>query len=136
MKRYCLLAVVSGCVWALIAYTLSFGIFGEFVRAGLAASPLMGLVIGIVYLPAYKFPKWVQGLLSLMTLYFAAALFGIAIGIYDALRPIPNRASAEVILQMVITAVWGITITGYFLVLWPLAFLNHRLLSRAFNPAR
>ena len=73
MKRYCLLAVVFGCAWALIAYTLSFGIFGEFVRAGLAASPLIGLVIGIVYLPAYKLPKWAQGLLSLVTLYVEAA---------------------------------------------------------------
>ena len=57
MKRYCFLAVISGCAWALIAYALSFGTFGPLVGGGLAASPLIGLIVGLVFLPAYKLPK-------------------------------------------------------------------------------
>jgi hypothetical protein len=136
MKRYCLLAAFSGCAWALIAIVLSLNVFGKLIAGGLAASPLIGLFIGLVYLPAYKLPSWAQGLLALLTLYIAVALFGCAVGVYDALRAIPNRGSGEVILQQVLAAVIGITVSGYVLVLWPLAFLNHRLLNRAYNPAR
>jgi hypothetical protein len=92
--------------------------------------------MGLAYLPAYKLPRWAQALLSLATLYIAVALFGLAVGIYDAARIIPNRASTEVIFQTLIAMLIGTTFTGYVLVLWPLAFLNHRLLRRAYNPAR
>jgi hypothetical protein len=30
----------------------------------------------------------------------------------------------------------GLTSTGYFLVLWPLSYLNHALVARAWNAAR
>ncbi len=30
----------------------------------------------------------------------------------------------------------GLTFTGYFLVLWPLSYLNHALVARAWNAAR
>ena len=132
MKKYCWLSVLSGCVWAVIAYVLSFGAFGSIIVGGLIASPFIGLLVGMLYRPAYKLPKVDQFFLSLVTLYLAAAVFGLAVGFYDAYwRAIPNRMSSEVILQAVISAVMGITFTGLVLLLWPLAFLNHRLLSRA-----
>jgi len=31
--------------------------------------------------------------------------------------------------------VWGLTFTGYFLVLWPLAYLNHSVVARAWSEA-
>ena len=113
---------------------LSFGVFRKFIFGGLVLSPLIGIVIGLIYLPAYRFSKWIQALCSLVTLYVAASLFGFAVGLFDALGLIPNRAIGEVILENVIVSILGITITGYVLVLWPLAFLNHRLLKRAYRP--
>ena len=132
MKKYHWLSVLSGCVWAIIAYVLSFGAFGSLIIGGLIASPLIGLLVGMLYRPAYKLPKVSQCFLSLVTLYLAVTIFGLAVGFYDAYsRAIPNRITSGVILQTTIAAVWGITFTGYVLLLWPLAFLNHRLLGRA-----
>jgi uncharacterized membrane protein YczE len=138
MKKYFFLAALSGCTWAVIAYVLSLGAFSRgIVVGGLIASPLIGTFIGWIFLPAYKLPKFVQFALSLVTLYIAVALFGIGVGLYDATRDIPSRSgSFDVVLQAVIASVIGITMTGYVLLLWPLAFLNHRLLRRACDGAR
>lgn len=137
MKKYFLLATLSGCAWAVIAYVLSYGMFNaNTVIGGMIASPLIGLFIGFVFLPAYKLPKFVQFALSLVSLYLAVALFGLGVGLYDAARDVPNRTGTlEVILQTVIASWFGVTM-GYVLILWPLAFLNHRLLHRAYIDAR
>jgi hypothetical protein len=137
MKKYCLFAALSGCAWAIIAYVLSYGMFNaNTVIGGIVISPLIGLVIGLVFLPAYRLPKFVQFALSLVSLYFAVALFGLGVGVYDAARDVPDRiGTTEVVLQTVIASWFGVTM-GYVLVLWPLAFLNHRLLHRVYPDAR
>jgi hypothetical protein len=133
MKKYLLFAALSGCVWAGIAYLLSFGLFPpNVVLGGLLVSPLIGLLVGWIFLPAYKLPRFVQFALSLATLYVAVALFGLAVGLSDAAREIANRGTAEVILQAMVACIMGVTF-GYVLVLWPLAYLNHRLLAHAYR---
>lgn len=128
--KYYLFSVLSGCVWAGIALLLSFGVYGWLITAGIIAAPFIGLLIGAVYRPVYKFPKLVQIFASLFTLYLAVALFGLAMGAADAFwRDIPNRMPGEVIMQSGLSTVLGITFTGYVILLWPLAFLNHWLLS-------
>jgi hypothetical protein len=134
MRRYYWLSILSGCAWAAIAYILSFGAFGSNIIGGLVASPLIGLLVGIIYRPAYKLSKVWQVFLSLGTLYLAVAMFGLAAGFYDAFwRAIPNRGISEVIFQMVIAAIMGITITGFVVFLWPLAYFNHKLLGRNYR---
>lgn len=130
--RYYWFSILSGCTWALIALLLSLGTFGWLIVGGMIAAPFIGLFIGFLYRPAYRLPKVAQVFAALFTLYMAAALFGLAIGTFDALwRNIPNRTgTSEVILQGMLATLWGITFTGYILLLWPLAFLNHRLLDK------
>lgn len=130
--KYYVLSVLSGCVWAGIALLLSFGAYGWLITGGIIAAPFIGLLIGILYRPAYKFSTFVQILGSLFTLYLAAALFGLAVGAGDWLwRDIPNRMLDEVVLQAMLATLFGVTFTGYVVLLWPLAFLNHWLLSKA-----
>jgi hypothetical protein len=135
--RYYWLSFLSGCAWAAIALLLSFGAFGWLIVGGIIAAPFIGLFIGFLYRPAYRLPKVAQFFAALLTLYAAAALFGLAIGTFDALwRNIPNRTGTiEVILQAMLAALWGVTFTGYVLLLWPLAFLNHRWLGKAYRAA-
>jgi hypothetical protein len=57
-----------------------------------------------------------------------AALFGAAVGAFDLLTGPPGRRAAEVIVQAPLTVLWGVTITGFWIVLWPLSVLNHRLI--------
>ena len=129
MKKYLLFAALSGCAWAAIAYVLSLGVFPtRVVFGGLVVSPLIGLFIGLIFRPAYKLPRFVQFALSVVTLYIAVALFGLAVGLSDAARDIPNRSTFEVIFQAMIGCIMGVTL-GYVLILWPLAYLNHRLLA-------
>lgn len=120
----------------MIDYLLSLGVFPPgVVLGGLLVSPLIGLFIGLIFRPAYKLPRFAQFALSLVTLYVAVSLFGLAVGLSDAARDIPNRFTFEVILQAVIASIMGVTM-GYVLILWPLAYLNHRLLARAYDGAR
>ena len=68
--------------------------------------------------------------MALLTLYIAAALFGLAAGVYDASRGIPNQIPEAVIVQAVFATWWGVTFTGFVLFLWPLSYLNHWMLGR------
>ena len=133
--QYYWMSALCGCGWAGLAYLLSWGVFGFNIVGGLIASPFIGLLVGFIYLPAYRLPKVGQVFVSLALLYLAVALFGLAVGMYDAFwRAIPDRIQSEVILQSAMAALWGVTFTGYLLLLWPLAFFNHKLLrSRSIN---
>ena len=129
-RRVLVASALSGCVWGAIAWLLARGPMGPVAWGGILASPLIGIVIGRLGLPARRARPWVRALLALATLYAAVVLFGVAAGIGDALRPIQGRDSLEVVAQAVLGCLWGVTFTGYFLVLWPLAVWNHGLVAR------
>ena len=130
LKRYYRLSMLSGCVWGVIALCLSLGGFGWLIIGGIAAAPLIGLSVGYIYRPAYGFPKSVKVLASLITLYLAAALFGLSVGIFDIFwGDNTNRIISAVILQGMWATLWGVTFTGYILLLWPLSFFNQWLLG-------
>jgi hypothetical protein len=130
--RYIIASLISGCVWSGIAYYIGHRFMWPFIWFAIVASPFIGIAIGLLYEYYGCCDKrfWVQAGASLVTLYVAIALFGLAAGIGDALRPIPNRISGAVVIQSVIACVHWITISGLFLVLWPLAFANHWLVCR------
>jgi hypothetical protein len=114
------------------------------VIGGFIAAPLVGVIVGAAYRRAYSLSRWKQFGISLLTLYLGASLFAISGGLLDmALRgrmeryivqADGSRAFAYRVLSSAVTTplvgtLWGLTFGGYGLVLWPLAFLNHRLLS-------
>ena len=128
-SRYYRLSALSGCAWAVVAYVISAEAWGPLIWGGLAASPVIGLLVGVIYRPAYGLKGRGQALASLLSLYLAVTLFGLAVGIHDLLwRSHLPRLSAETVLQAVLAGLWGVTFTGYFLPLWLLAIYNHRLL--------
>ena len=130
MRRYLRLCALSGVVWAGIASLIGYSHIPGVLWGGIALAPLVGVVVGLVYLPAYRAPRWGRALASLVTLYLAVALFGLGVGAADALRDIPGRRTGAVVLQGLYTTLWGITFTGYVLVLWPLAAVNHWVVGR------
>ena len=131
--RYLVLSNVSGCLWGALGYYLSHRLWPNLVWAPVTVSPLIGLGIGLLYQRACRSSLASRVVLSLATLFLAVTLFGLAAGVYDALRDIPpnpfggRRILSEVVIQAVLAAWWGVTFRGYFLVLWPLAFFNHLL---------
>ena len=129
--RYYLLCAVSGLTWGGIAYPLVRGWFPG-IWVGIAVSPLVGLLVGLVHRPTYRFPVLARVFVALATLYGAAVLFGLVMGAVEALSETsPNIIKSAVVIEWVLVTLYGVTLTGYFLFLWPLAFANHWLLGRA-----
>jgi hypothetical protein len=67
---------------------------------------------------------------ALASLLAATTLFGLCGGLFDWLTGATGRRAIEVVFQAVLGVWWGLTIGGFFIVLWPLAFASHWLLWR------
>ena len=131
--RYYFLCAVSGLTWGGIAYLLLREWFPG-LWVGIAVSPLIGLLVGLVHRPTYGFPLILRGFLALVTLYAAAALFGLVVGAVEAVAENnPKVIKSAIVIEWVLAALWGVTLPGYFLFLWPLAFANHWLLGRTWK---
>jgi hypothetical protein len=73
-------------------------------------------------------------LVALVTLYATAVLFGLVMGVVDAVTETnPNVIKSAVVIEWVLLTLYGVTFTGYIVLLWPLAFANHWLLGRAWK---
>jgi hypothetical protein len=132
--RRAFLGLLSGALWGAVARWLSRGAIGSPVMGGVFASPFIGLVVALAYRDWPRFPRaWRIGL-ALASLYLAAALFGLGVGLQDVSRDLStvqaHRIASAVVLQSVIGVLWGLTMLGYFVVLWPLAYVNHALIGR------
>ncbi len=129
MRRYWTLSALSGALWGLLAYALGARAIGPTVWGGVLASPLIGLAAAWIYLPFYARSRRLRWFGALLTLFATAALFGLAIGVYEAARPLAGRITHAVIVQSILGVLWGLTISAYWLFLWPLAYANHWLLG-------
>lgn len=129
--KYLLLSSASGLAWGMLALGLGYGAFRGAIWGGLIASPVIGLLIGMVTLRWRLASTAYRAILALLTLYVAGTCFGLSVGLYDWLaRGVPNRIPHAVVLQAILAVWWGLTFTGYFVVLWPLAYFNHWILGR------
>ena len=87
---------------------------------------------GTTHIDFDRRPGWLRALHALAALYLAAALFGLAVGVADlVLLDAPGRRPIAVVLQSVQGVLWGLTFTGYVLLLGPLSYANHALVARA-----
>jgi hypothetical protein len=102
---------------------------------GLAAAPVIGLLIGAMTLRTKPVGTVRRGLLALAHLYVAVGLFAVAVGAWQVtmgLDSLPlalrtgDRASAFV--ASVAGAVLGFTSSGWVLWLWPVSIVNHMLI--------
>jgi len=134
----------SGLAWGVLAYFLSRHWMHRYVvLGGVVAAPLIGVVVGAAYRRAYSLSRWKQFGISLVTLYLGASLFAIAGGMLDLVlrgrmehyivqadgsRAFGYRILSSAITTPLLGTLWGLTFGGYAVVLWPLAFANHRLL--------
>ncbi len=125
------LSTLSGCGWGLVAYFIGHAAFGHGIWGGIVVAPLIGVLIGHFSKSIEEKSRPVQVVASLLDLYLAAICFAAATAVFDFAwgpREVPFPAA---LMQHVLVVLWGLTFTGYFLVLWPLSFFNHRLAWRA-----
>jgi hypothetical protein len=121
-----LLSFVSGFLWAIIAcyvaYSLSPTSWSHVARmlsGGIIAAPLIGVLIGMGSRRFSALGRLGQVLTALGDLHIAAFLFVWAAEV-DTWRSI----------------LLGLTFSGYFLLLWPLSYVNHALVARTWQPVR
>lgn len=125
-----LAALVAGFGWGLVALGLGGRAYGAGVWGGVIAAPFIGLLVAVLLQPRFEASAgWRRWLLVLGGLYLGATLFGVAVGIADALSGSAARNGAEVVLEAVAGTWWGITLTGFLILLWPLAYLTHLALE-------
>jgi hypothetical protein len=125
------LSALSGCGWGLIAYIIGHAAMGHRIWGGIVAAPLIGVFIGYVSRPIEAESRPVHIVVSLFHLYLAATCFAVAVAT-AGLAWLPRHVTfAASLTQDVLNTLWGLTFTGYFLVLWPLSLFNHRLVWRS-----
>ena len=134
MARVIVASMASGLLWAAIAMVLLRPMSPE-TWGGVIAAPFIGLGAGVA---SALFPtegRVRRALFSLVSLYVAVAMFGLGIGIFDLVAGQNigdgwRRIPSAVVLEGALATLWGLTFTGYVIVLWPLSYANHSLLSR------
>ena len=125
------LSAASGLVWGLIACFIGHRPFGYRVWGGLIVAPLIGLLIGRMSRRLSTQPRIFQVLASLFQLYLAGSCFAVAMGLTALVVEERPAAPYATLLQHFLVVLWGLTFGGYVLVLWPLSYVNHRLVWRA-----
>ena len=119
-----LLSLASGFGWAVIASMATYSITGSMssrvadaINGAVIAGPLIGILIGSLSRRFVSFGVVRRSAIALLNLYVAAYFFLWAAG----LDPFTGL-------------VLGLTFTGWVVVLWPLSYANHLLISRAWQP--
>ena len=108
------------------------------IWGGVILAPFIGFAAGFA---SALFPaqgRIRKALFSLVSLYVAAAMFGLGMGVYDLVTGQNSgdgwrRIPTAVVLQAAMATLGGLTFTGYFLMLWPLSYANHSMLSRVWK---
>jgi hypothetical protein len=130
-------SVLSGWVWGFIAWLLlSARMDRGLVIAMVTATPI-GMLMGAFSKGFLERPILARAGIALVTLYGAVALFGVASGIEAYLFGTFGPGNPRT-LGLVWLAVWyfvaGMTMTGYVVILWPFAYINHLLIARGALP--
>lgn len=117
-----LVSALSGLVWGATVLI----VLGPDARAtlgtGVVFAPVIGIAIGLVSIRFKDAPALPMAAISLTSLYLAAMSFGLG----TALMLGNGR-------EFWVTTVlfpWAMTVGGFVCWMWPLAYLNHRVVAR------
>lgn len=117
--------LAAGTGWGALGWLLSHRSFGAMAAGGALASPLIG--VAIARLTHARFAAgtgrarigW-----SLVSVYLGA--IGFALGCAAArILDRPGGRLIDPVFEAVASTLWGVTLTGFLLFLWPLAYATH-----------
>jgi hypothetical protein len=146
-KKLVAYSLISGCVWAAIGLAIAWLVspvspvrtpLGEVPRTfggGLVAAPVIGVLIGRMSRNFLAFRRPTRLAIALANVYLASLLFLMAVNLPrlfegHVARP---RVFSALISGPIFGAIFGLTYTGFVLVLWPLSYANHSLIGRAWK---
>jgi len=124
-------SAAAGAAWGGLALLLGGKAFGAAIWSGVLASPVIGAATGHLIHPRFEGSAGVRRWLwAVGSLYLGAILFGLAIGAGEELaRGGPGHQAGAALAESVLAVLWGVTATGFFLILAPLAYATHWLLE-------
>ena len=139
------MSVASGCLWGLIGLAVavlgtrpSMNQPGMTLRnaatafaGGLVTAPIIGLLIGLLSRPFRHLPVPLRIIVAGGSLYCAVLLFIVANGLTWAARL--GRLPQDFWFNSVASAWASLVWTWFFVFLWPLAYVTHMLVSRAWD---
>lgn len=134
------MSVAWGWVWGLIGLAVAF--LGNqpsmtlrnaatAFAGGLVAAPIIGVLMGLVSRPFRRLPILLRITVAGGSLYCAVLLFVVANGLMWAVRL--GRLPQDFWFNNVAIAWASLVWTWFFVFLWPLAYLTHMLVSRAWD---
>jgi hypothetical protein len=125
-------SLVAGCCWGAFAGLLGARAFGDELWTAVAASPLIGAIVGAALHDVWmRVEGWRRSLVSLASVYLGAALFAVPIGAHTAVvRGAGLGPLWAAVGDAEVSILWGVTMTGYLLFLWPLAHATHAGIRR------
>ena len=131
-----MLALFAGLLWGVVAYLLGRVVFGPSIWPGVLGAPLVAIVVGHVTQDAFSRGSFLsRSLWSLVSLYLGALLFALPISIWQLIaRGATSTTALEIAFEPLMVVVWGITMTGYFIALWPLSYFTHWFVDWRMNP--
>jgi hypothetical protein len=134
------LSAASGCVWAIIGLAVAFvgNLPGSTLQdaaltvvGGVWAAPCIGLLMGVLSRGFSARPVILRAMLAGGSLYCAVLLFVVASGLVAALQH--GRLPEDFWFNSVSAAWAGLMWTWFFVLVWPLSYANHVLVSRAWE---
>src|SRR5262249_44593137 len=140
-KKMLWMSAASGCVWAIIALAVSFLLAGATRglgrlaltwAGGIIAAPFIGLLMGqVARVFGYFEEVFLRIIVAGASLYLAMVLFIMASLLTQLVFNGRLPANAWTNIFGMAAAAFELT----FIVLWPLAYLNHSLISRSWQTA-
>lgn len=118
---------VAGLAWGVFAWLLGRRAFGPELWGATLISPLIGLLVGGLLQDGFERQQgWRRGAVALASVYLGATLFGIGLGIAAFLQsPGGGATMFSRVAEHTLAVWWGITLTGFLLFLWPMAYATH-----------
>jgi hypothetical protein len=145
-KRPIVYSLISGCVWAVIGFAIAWSVSpvrstpAQVVRAvwgGLVAAPVIGVLVGLLSRNFSELGWSAKVTVALANLYLAVWLFIMAANVVKLLAGEGgwSQGFKALVSGPIIGAFLGLTYTGFVLFLWPLSYVNHTLIGRAWKRA-
>jgi hypothetical protein len=149
MKKPYFWSVGSGLVWIGVAGAVAYAIdprgfsprhSAEDFAGGIVAAPVIGLLIGYIARRFSDLDRMWRFWMALGNLYLATYLFLLASGIGHVVSEWITHRRLQTVHRLLVVdplmgALFGLTYTGFVIVLLPLSYWNHALIGKPWREA-
>jgi len=149
MKNPFVWSLASAIVWIGAASVVAYAVSpihstpldaAKTFAGGIVAAPVIGLLVGHIARRFSHLTRLQRFAVALADLYLATYLFLVATGVGHIVRGWIARGHVDTLQRQLVVdpllgTIFGLTYTGFVVVLLPLSYFNHFLIGQAWNHA-